>query len=192
MAGYSSTVMRFASTVVLGCLVLGCQRGKENAVVIEPTAMQTDGNSVPADPFGLPGGAYTRLREVTDAALAARWSGVLEDFAPWLEEETVAVERALNLLKALRVGPRDVYAVANGRLAMVYDHIAVALTEASQVADAAGLDSDWKGEEGRVWETANTFWARCARGCSTGGTHLDAWDLRCRSGLANSQAKLGP
>ena len=44
------------------------------------------------------------------------WSGELEDFAPWLEEETVAVERALNLLKALRVGPRDVYAVANGRI----------------------------------------------------------------------------
>jgi hypothetical protein len=41
-------------------------------------------------------------------------------------EETVAVERALN-------------AVANGRIAMVYDHIAVALTEASQVAGV-----DWQ------------------------------------------------
>jgi len=181
--------------MVLGCLLLGllgCQRGKEQAVVIEPNTMQTSATSVPGDPFGSASPAYARLVEVTDAAVAAKWSGVLEDFAPWLEEETVAVERALALLKALRVGPRDVYAVANGRIAMVYDHIAVALTEASRVAEVAGVDADWKGEEGRVWATSNAFWARCARGCSTGGTHLDAWDLRCRSGLANSQAKLDP
>jgi len=185
-------VNRFASAIVLVCFALGCQRGKGQAVAIVPSSMQTDAVAAPADPFGSPGGAYTRLREVTDGALATRWSGDLKDFASWLEEETVAVERALNLLKALRVGPRDVYAVANGRIAMVYDHIAVALTEASQVAEAAGFDADWKDEEGRVWEQANAFWARCVRGCSTGGTHLDAWDLRCGNGQANSQTKLGP
>ena len=190
--------MRVPSTIVLGCLLLGlpgllgCQRGKQQAVVIEPNAMQSSATSVPGDPFGSASPAYARLVEVTDAAVAAKWSGALEDFAPWLEDETVAVERALALLKALRVGPRDVYAVANGRIAMVYDHIAVALTEASRVAEEAGVDSDWKGEEGRIWTTSNAFWARCARGCSTGGTHLDAWDLRCRSGQANSEAKLDP
>jgi len=187
--------MRVASTIVLGCLLLGllgCQRGKEHAVVIEPNALQASPNPVPADPFGSSSGAYTKLREVTDAALAVKWSGALEDFGPWLEDETVAVERALGLLKALRVGQLDVYSVANGRIAMVYDHIAIALTEASQVAEAAGLDSDWKGEEGRVWQQANAFWARCARGCSTGGTHLDAWDIRCRNGFTNSQMKLVP
>jgi hypothetical protein len=185
-------VNRLASTIVLGCLVLGCQRSKEQAVVIVPSSMQSDTIGIPGDPFGASSGAYTRLREVTDAALAMTWSGELEDFASWLEDETVAVERALALLKSLRVGPPDVYAVANGRIAMVYDHIAVALTEATQVAERAGLDADWKGEEKRVWEQSSAFWARCVRGCSTGGTHLDAWDLRCRTGLANTEAILGP
>jgi len=178
--------------MVLGCLLcagLGCQRGKGQAVVIQPSAMDSTAISVPRDPFGSASPAYKRLVEVTDAAVATKWTGALEDFAPWLEEETVAVERALALLKAIRVGPGDVYAVANGRIAMVYDHIAVALTEASRAAEAAGFDADWKGEEGRVWATSNAFWARCARGCSMGGTHLDAWDLRCRSGFTNSEAK---
>jgi hypothetical protein len=189
--------MRVASTILLGCLLLGllgllgCQRGKEQAVVIDPNAMQTRATSMPGDPFGSASPAYAKLVEVTDAALAAKWSGTLEEFAPWLEEETVAVERALALLKAIRVGPRDVYAVANGRIAMVYDEIAVALTEASRLAEADGFDADWKGQEGRLWEQSNAFWERCARGCSLGGTHLDAWDLRCQSGLANSLAKLG-
>jgi hypothetical protein len=186
--------MRLASIIILGCLLVGladCQRGKEQAVFIQPSAMHTSATRVPGDPFGSASPAYKRLVEVTDAAVGMKWSGALEDFAPWLEDETVAVERALALLKAIRVGPRDVYAVANGRIAMVYDHIAVALTEASRAAEAAGFDADWKGEEGRVWATSNAFWARCARGCSTGGTHLDAWDLRCRSGQANSEAKLG-
>jgi hypothetical protein len=173
-------------------LVLGCGRGKREAVTIVPREVPAHANAVPGDPFGASSAAYERLREVTDAALAAPWSGQLEDFAPWLEEQTVAVERSLNLLKALRVGPRDIYAVANGRIALVYDHIATALTEASRLAEAAGDNSDWKDQEGRIWEQANAFWARCARGCSTGGTHLDAWDLRCRSGLANSQVKLTP
>jgi hypothetical protein len=185
--------MRVASTIVLGCLLcvgLGCQRGKEQAVVIEPNAMQANTTQVPGDPFGSASPAYKRLVEVTDAAVGMKWSGALADFAPWLEDETVAVERALALLKAIRVGPLDVYAVANGRIAMVYDHIAMALTEASRAAEGAGFDADWKGEEGRVWATSNAFWGRCARGCSMGGTHLDAWDLRCRSGQANSEAKL--
>jgi hypothetical protein len=186
--------MRIASTILLGCLLfglLGCQRGKEQAVVIEPSTMQTRATAIPGDPFGSASPAYAKLVEVTDAAFAAPWSGALEDFAPWLEEETVAVERALSLLKALRVGPRDVYAVANGRIAIVYDNIADALTEASRLAEAAGFEADWKGQEGRLWTQSNAFWGRCARGCSTGGAHLDAWDLRCRTGLANSLAKLG-
>jgi hypothetical protein len=184
-------VNRLTYTIVIVC-VLGCQRGKEQAVVIVPSSMQTNATAVPADPFGSPSGAYTMLREVTDGALALRWSGELGDFGAWLEDETEAVERALALLKSLRVGPADVYAVANGRIAMVYDHIAVALTEATRLAEAAGHHADWRGQEGRLWQTANAFWSRCARGCSTGGTHLDAWDLRCRDGQANTRAKLGP
>jgi hypothetical protein len=183
-------VIRLTSTAVLFTLLLGCNRGKEQAVTIVPHEARPDANAVPGDPFGSSSAAYERLREVTDAALALPWNGELESFAPWLEEQTVAVERSLNLLKALRVGPRDVYAVANGRIALVYEHIAVALTEASKVAETAGYDPDWRGQEGHIWEQADAFWARCVRGCSTGGTHLDAWDLRCRSGLANTEAKL--
>ena len=194
--GYGTTQMRIASTAVLACLwlcfALGCRRGKEQAVVIQPGAIQTESQAVPADPFGSASAAYKALYDVTNGALALKWSGSLEDFAPWLEEQTVAVERALALLKALRVGPLDVYAIANGRIAIVYDGIATSLTQASEEAAGAGFDADWKGQQGRVWEQANAFWARCVRGCSTGGTHLDAWDLRCRAGLANSEAKLEP
>ena len=179
---------RLTFAVALLLLSLGCNRGNE-AVTIVPHEAQRDPSAMPLDPFGAPGGAYERLREVTDAALASPWSGKLDDFGPWLEEQTVAIERSLGLLKAIRVGPHDIYAVANGRIALVYEHIAVALTKASKVADAAGYDSDWKGQEDLIWEQANAFWARCTRGCSTGGAHLDAWDLRCRTGLANSQAK---
>jgi hypothetical protein len=188
--------MRIASTTVaaclLACLALGCQRGKEQAVVIQPGSMHNGGHAIPSDPFGSASAAYKALYDVTNAALASKWSGELESFAPWLEEQTVAVERALALLKALRVGPGDVYAVANGRIALVYEQIATALTRASGQAAAAGFDADWKDQEGRIWEEANAFWARCSRGCSTGGTHLDAWDLRCRAGQADSRAKLAP
>lgn len=182
-------MIRIASAAALLMLALACNRGKQQAVRIEPHDVRRDSQAVPGDPFGSSSAAYERLREVTDAALASSWSGELESFAPWLEEQTVAVERSLSLLKALRVGPIDVYAVANGRIALVYEHIAVALTDASRVAEAEGYDSDWKGQEGRIWEQANAFWARCVRGCNMGGTHLDAWDLRCRAGLANSQGK---
>jgi hypothetical protein len=185
--------MRVAPTIVFGCLVcvaLGCQRGKEQAVVIKPSAMHMSASSVPGDPFGSASPAYARLVEVVNAANAAKWNGALEDFAPWLEEQTTAVERALALLKAIRIGPLDVYSVANGRIAIVYDQIAVALTEASRLAEAEGLDADWKDQETRVWAQSNSFWRRCARGCSTGGTHLDAWDLRCQAGQAHSQARL--
>jgi len=185
-------VSRLVSTIVLGLLVLGCQRGKEQAVVIVPSDLQINVNSIPADPFGTSNPAYTKLREVTDGALANQWSGTLDDFAPWLEAETVAVERALGLLKALRVGPRDVYAVANGRIAMLYEHIAMTMTRASEAAESAGSSPDWKDEETRVCEQAQSFWARCARDASGEGTHLDAWDLRCRAGLANSRAQAGP
>ncbi len=188
--------MPIASIAVPGCLLLclalGCQRGKEQAVVIEPSSVRAYDRASPVDPFGAGTGAYAALRDATDAALALDWSGELDDFAAWLDEETDLVERALALLKALRVGPGDVYAVANGRIANVYERIAAALTQASAEAAAAGFDADWKDQEGRLWEQANAFWARCARGCSTGGPHLDAWDLRCRAGLGNSQAKLAP
>lgn len=188
-------MLRVVLTVVLGCLScvgLGCGRGKEQAVVINPSTMPMSPTSVPGDPFGSASPAYARLVEVVNAAAAAKWNGVLEDFAPWLEEQTTAVERALALLKAIRIGPLDVYSVANGRIAIVYDQIAVALTEASRLAEAEGLDADWKDQEARVWAQSNSFWGRCARGCSTGGTHLDAWDLRCQAGQAHSQAKMDP
>lgn len=191
IAVYGPKVSRLISMIVLGLLVQGCQRGKEQAVIIVPSAMQPSPRSVPADPFGTANPAYSKLREVTDAALANRWSGSLDDFAPWLEAQTAAVERALGLLKVLRVGSRDVYAVANGRIAMVYEHIAMAMTRASKAAEAAGSSPDWKNEQARVWDQAHAFWARCARDCSAEGAHLDAWDLRCRAGRADSAAQMG-
>lgn len=175
---------------VLGSLLVGCQRGKENAVVIEPSTIHRQAGAAPADPFGASSGAYTKLRGVTDEALARRWTGRLDEFPEWLEEETVAIERSLGLLKALRVGPGDQYAVANARIAMLYDHIALGLADATRAAEAVGHDADWKGQQARIWLQASSFWARCVRGCSASGTHLDAWDLRCRRGLANSQANL--
>lgn len=166
--------------------LVACQRGKEQAVAIAPNNLPTDPSAVPADPFGAASPAYAELRKVTDEALARSWDGQLPSFATWLEEETAGVERALSLLKALRVGARDEYAVANARIALVYEHIALRLTEASAAAEAAGHDADWKGQQGRIREQAHAFWMRCARLCSTGGAHLDAWDLRCRYGLAQS------
>ncbi len=186
----SDDVTRIVFHFVLGLALVGCQRGKEQAVTIEPSTMPPYSSVAPADPFGASAGAYTKLREVTDQALAIRWTGRLEEFADWLEEQTVAIERSLGLLKALRVGPGDQYAVANARVAMLYDHIAQGLTTASNAAEASGHDADWKGQQARIWTQSSAFWARCVRGCSTSGTHLDAWDLHCRRGLANSQAKL--
>jgi hypothetical protein len=149
-------------------------------------------DAVPGDPFGSSSAAYEQLREVTDAALANPWDGKLESFADWLETQTVSVERSLRMLKAIRVGPQDVYAVANGRIAMVYDQIAESLTEASAIAEAEGHEADWTGQQDLIWEQSTAFWARCVRGCGMSGAHLDAWDLRCRSGLADSQAKTDP
>ena len=183
---------RLNATALVLLLSLGCHRSKEQAVSIVPRPTDTDPNAVPGDPFGSSSAAYQRLREVTDGALQTPWSGKLEDFGPWLEEQTVAVERSLGLMKAIRVGPHDIYAVANGRIALVYEHIATALTEASSLARAEGHQADWKDQEGRIWEQANAFWARCVRGCGMGGTHLDAWELRCRHGVANTETKLAP
>ena len=185
-------MIRIALLILLVSATFACQRGGKEAVTIVPSSPQTQADAVPGDPFAPSSSAYGKLREVTDAALAQPWDGELESFAPWLEEQTVAVERSLALLKALRVGPQDVYAVANGRIALVYEQIAVAMTEATPLAEAAGDPSDWKGQEARIWEQAYGFWARCARLCSAGGAHLDAWDLRCSEGMANSQAKLEP
>lgn len=185
------TLFRLAASIALACLLLGCRGAKKQAVSVVPEVAQADSNAIPRDPFGSASPAYDELKEVTDGALALPWSGKLDEFAPWLEAETVAIERALRMLKALRVGPHDVYAVANGRIALVYERIALALTHASKEAEAAGQEADWKGQQDRIWEQASSFWARCVRGCTLGGAHLDAWDLRCRGGLANSQAKLG-
>ena len=171
-------------------LLLSCNRGQEQAVTIVPTAPHVDPDAVPGDPFGASSAAYERLKEVTDQALREAWSGKLTDFGPWLERQTVAVERALGLLKSLRVGPSDIYAVANGRIALVYEQIATALTEASEAADQEGYVADWRDQQSRIWQQASAFWARCVRGCSMGGSHLDAWDLRCGHGLAHSQEKL--
>ena len=197
--------MRIASTaalLLLATLALACNRGKHQGVVIHPGSVDSASTQpgasearrphVPADPFGASSSAYGQLQDVTNAALASQWDGTLDTFAPWLEAQTEAVERALALLKAIRVGPRDQYAVANGRIALVYDHIAEALTRASATAAEAGYDADWRDEEGKIWARSTDFWARCVRGCSTGGTHLDAWDLRCRAGLAQSEAKTTP
>ncbi len=177
-------------TLLFGSVLVGCQRNRQGAVVIEPSQMGPHASLAPEDPFGASAGAYTKLREVTDAALAVPWSGRLAEFADWLENETVAIERSLGLLKALRVGPGDQYAVANARIAMLYDHIAIGLTNATLAAEAEGLEADWKGQQGRIWLQSSSFWARCVRGCSMSGTHLDAWDLHCRQGLANSQTQV--
>ena len=186
MTAHPKIPLRLFATVALLCVLLACGRSKKQAVAISPNTTGVDAHAVPADPFGSASPAYERLREVTDAALAAPWSGKLEEFAPWLEEQTVAVERSRNLLKAIRVGPMDVYAIADARIAMVYEHIAAALTEATQVAEAAGHEADWMGQAKLIWEQANGFWARCVRGAGMTGPHLDAWDLRCRTGLSES------
>lgn len=183
-------MIRATSTIMLILTLSGCGRGKEQAVTIVPREVEVDSRSVPGDPFGASSAAYERLREVTDEALATPWSGELDELAPWLEEQTIAVERSLALLKALRVGPMDVYAVANGRIALVYEHVATALTEGSDVAEASGYESDWRGQEDLIWDRANAFWARCVRSCGTEGAHLDAWRLRCRVGAADTEARL--
>ena len=169
---------------------MACQRSDNEAVTIVPSPPQTQADAAPGDPFAPSSSAYSKLCEVTEGALATPWDGRLESFAPWLEGQTVAVERSLALLRALRVGAQDVYAVANGRVALVYEQIAIAMTEATPLAEAAGDDSDWKGQQARIWEQAYGFFARCARLCGLAGAHLDAWDLRCSEGRANSQAKL--
>lgn len=147
---------------------------------------------VPSDPFGAPGQAYERLHQITDDARTTRWSGRVEDLAAWLEGETVAVEQSLSLMKTLRLGAGDVYAVANGRIALVYEHIASTLTEAEDLVKDRDLDLDWIGQQAVLWERANAFWARCARGCSLGGPYLDVWALRCRAGVGETAAKLKP
>lgn len=183
-------MLRLTLVMTLVALSLGCRRSKDQAVTIVPHQTQADPESLPVDPFGSSSPAYERLREVTDAAQARPWSGKLEDFAPWLEAQTVSIERALGLLKALRVGAPDIYAVANGRIAAVYEDIATALTVASALAEAGGHDPDWKDQEDRIWAQANAFWQRCARGCGIAGAHLDAWELRCGHGLASTTTKL--
>jgi hypothetical protein len=180
------------ATALLLCLVLGCATKQDGSVVIVPHPETVRADAVPGDPFGSSSAAYEELRKVTDAALANPWDGELESFAGWLEAQTVSVERSLRMLKGIRVGPQDVYAVANGRIAMVYDQIAEALAEASALADAEGQEAEWTGQQDRIWEQSAAFWARCVRGCGMSGAHLDAWDLRCRSGLANSQTKTMP
>jgi len=185
-------VTRSSSAALALCLTIGCGSAQEEGVTVVPDPELIPADGVPGDPFGASSAAYERLREVTDAALETPWDGTLESFATWLEQQTVSVERSLTLLKAIRVGPQDVYAVANGRIAMVYTQIASALSEASVLADSEGYVADWTGQQDVIWEQATAFWARCVRGCGMSGPHLDAWDLRCRTGLAESEAKTSP
>lgn len=170
-------------------LTSSCRRGNDQAVTIVPHQLALDPERMPADPFGSPGAAYDRLREITDQALAMRWNLELETLSPWLEQQTIAVEESLHLLKALRVGPRDVYAVANGRVAIVYEQIAVALTRGSALADQLGFTAEWKDQQDLIWERTSAFWTRCVRGCGSAGPHVDAWELRCRAGLDKSLRK---
>ena len=178
-------------TLVVVILLAGCQRGNEPPVTIVP-----DGDGmlpdVPLDPFGAPGQAYDRLRQITDDARTTAWSGQVEELAAWLEGETMAVERSLALMKTLRLGAGDVYAVANGRIALVYEHIAATLTEAEILVRERDLEADWIGQQAVLWEQANGFWDRCARGCSVGGPYLDVWELRCRAGADETAARLEP
>ena len=184
-------MIRLALIVFVLGLAAGC-RQPEQGVTIVPIAEAGPIEAVPVDPFGASSPAYEQLKEVTEAALDNPWDGELASFAPWLEQQTVSVEHALRMLKGVRVGPQDVYAVANGRIAMVYVQIADALTEASILAEAEGQIADWTGQQGVIWEQASAFWARCVRGCGMSGPHLDGWDLRCRAGLADSDAKMSP
>jgi len=171
-------------------LLLGCQRGGDSPVTIVPDATVRPPN-VPSDPFGAPGVAYDRLRAITDQARERSWDGNVETLADWLELETQAVEQALALMKTLRVGAPDVYAVANGRVALVYEHIAGTLVEAEPLVRARELEyDDWVGQEAVLFERANAFYSRCARGCRLGGLYLDVWELRCQAGVAETSAKL--
>lgn len=188
MAKHSTIVTR---TWVVVFLLGGCQRSNEPPVTIVPDSkvMLPD---VPADPFGAPGRAYERLRQITDDARTTPWSGQVDELATWLENETAAVEQSLALMKTLRLGAGDVYAVANGRVALLYEHIAATLTEAEVLVKDLDLELDWIGEQAVLFERANGFWARCARGCGVGGPYLDAWELRCRAGADETAAKLAP
>lgn len=173
--------------LVFVILLVGCLRGNGPPVAIAPApvAMLPD---VPSDPFGTPGAAYDRLHEITDAARTMIWSGKVEDLAAWLESETTTVERSLALMKTLRLGAGDVYAVSNGRIALLYEHIASTLTEAELLV--TDRDLDWIGQQALLWERANGFWARCERGCDLGGPYLDVWQLRCEAGIEETAAKL--
>ncbi len=175
--------------LVVAILLAGCQRGNEPPVAIapDPDVMLPD---VPSDPFGAPGRAYERLRQITDDARTTAWSGRVEELAAWLESQTLAVEQSLALMKTLRLGASDVYAVANGRIALLYEHIASTLTEAEELVQDRDLDLDWIGQQSVLFERANAFWARCTRGCSLGGPYLDVWALRCRAGADETAAKL--
>jgi hypothetical protein len=168
-----------------------CRRGGQTALLIEPQA-QAMLPKVPSDPFGTPGAAYDQLRQITDEARTTNWNGDVEELSSWLERETMAVEQSLALMKALRLGAGDAYAVANGRMALVYEHIAATLTEAEVVVKDRDLDFDWIGQQAKLWEQANGFWTRCARGCSLGGAYLDVWELRCQAGIEETADKLGP
>jgi hypothetical protein len=186
-AGLISTFPCRASIATLAAatlLLLACRRGSEETVIISPDRLRAAVPPIPSEPFGAPSPAYAQLRDVTDAALALSWNGRLESFAEWLEEETVAVERARVLLKVLRAGARDEYAVANGRIGLVYERIALAMTDASAAANAGGYEADWKDQQALIEEQGRAYFSRCARLCGTGGAHLDAWDLRCQRGLA--------
>ena len=192
MTRYSITHMRvvFLVWLVVGCG--GCQRGGEASIVLDPSVADEKMSDLPADPFsyGDARAAYAQLREQTEASRARQWNGELEDFDEWLELQTSDLEKDLALLRLLRGGSSEVYAVANGRVALVYEHIATAMQAASSAAAEVDASSEWRDQQALIWDQAVRYWARCASGTSASGPHLDAWSLRCRKGRRSANTRV--
>lgn len=191
MSASRGNVVGWAVGILLLALAVGCARGDDAEVVIrpDPEVMLPE---VPSDPFGAPSLAYEQLRSITETARTTNWNGNVDDLAGWLEAQTLAVEQSLALMKALRLGTADAYAVANGRVALLYEHIASTLTDAELAVKDRELHDDWLGQQAVLWEQANGYWARCARGASLSGPYLDAWELRCEAGELETAARFDP
>ncbi|MGB5809003.1 MAG: hypothetical protein WBG86_00660 [Polyangiales bacterium] len=186
-----NTLLDVARITLLAGIAIGCGRIDSPPVAIAPgpDVMLPD---VPTDPFGTPGKTYDQLLLITETARKTPWDGEVEHLAAWLEAQTVAVERSRAFLIGLAVGAEDVFAVANGRLALLYEHIASTLTDAEAVITDPDVDFDWMGKQMLLWEQANGYWSRCAVGCSLGGPYLDVWELRCEAGAEETGARFRP
>lgn len=184
-------VLRFALLGLwLGTLSACAHNGPELA--LSPDTMRASGSEtgIPIDPFATESesSAYARLRARTDAAQALAWDGSLDSFGPWLELETQSIEDALGALAELRTGRRDQYGVASGRMALTYEHVARNVDRAWAMAEATGMQPDWKDLSPVLWERAQGFWARCAQVTAAAAPHLDAWKIRCTEGLRSSSS----